>query len=183
MTLSSVGSNPSPFTKPGAAPPPVHVATAPGLSLKRLTMLHWAAWGTENQAHFVYTETAERSQMFNLKPGEIPPGGIHADCSQFYSSVERWAGGTICNDTDYTGTLLEKGTLVDQANAKPADCVIWGPGTGEHAAMLTENDEGGWWTVGFGHSPGAPDRVLLSDMTAWMVANGHPDVRFLSFAP
>jgi hypothetical protein len=146
-------------------------------------MLSWAAWGIENQANFVYTETAERSQMFNLTPGEIPPGGIHADCSQFYSSVERWAGGTICNDTDYTGTLLEKGQLVDPTNVRSADCVIWGPGTGEHAAMLTDHDEGGWWTVGFGHSPGAPDRVRLPDMTAWMVAHGHPGVRFLSFAP
>jgi hypothetical protein len=164
-------SNPSPFDKHGAAPPPPHVPHDP-----RDVMLHWATWGVLNAQHFVYTQGPQRSEMFHRAPGDLSTP-IHGDCSQFYSAVCHWAGVPGTSETDYTGSLLENGKLVSEP--RPGDCVIWGGGTGEHAAMFV----GDGWTIGFGHSPGAPNRVRLDDMTAWMTQHGHPGVRFLSFAP
>lgn len=151
--------------------PPAHVPS------QRASMVGWANWGVANCAHFFYDETAERSMMFNLKPGDLSKT-IHADCSQFYSSCAHWSGVQGLTDTDYTGTLLEKGKALTAAEAKPGDCVIWGPGTGEHAAMFVA----GGYAIGFGHQ-GAPDRVAISDITTWMEENGHgSEVRYLAFA-
>jgi hypothetical protein len=143
-------------------------------------MVHWATWGMLNAAHFVYDESPGRSMMFGLKPGDLAQQ-IHADCSQFYASCAHWAGVPGLTDTDYTGTLLEKGRLLtNRAAWQPGDCVIFGPGTGDHAAMLTTPDGADWWTIGFGHQ-GAPDRVTLSGTAAWFEQHGMPDVRVLSF--
>jgi hypothetical protein len=165
----SVQSNPPLVNPPHHTDPPV-----------RTQMVGWAHWGLAHQKIFSYTETAARSQMFHRKPGSTR-GTIYADCSQFYASVGHWCGLKQFTDTDYTGTLLQKGTVVGVP--KPGDCVIFGPGTGTHAAMITEHAGNDWWTVGFGHSPGAPDRVLLSSMEAYFRKAGHPGVRFLSFTP
>lgn len=147
---------------------------------KRALMVHWAQWGVIHQDVFSYTmEHPQRSEMFHLRPGELPTGGrkIHADCSQFYASIGKWVGLKVFTDTDYTGTLLQKGRLVTKPRA--GDCVIFGGGTGEHAAMVTFNG----YCIGFGHSPGAPNRVKLTDMIAWFAAHGFPGVRYLAFLP
>lgn len=158
---------------PPHEPPPKAV----GPSIIRLNLVRAAEWGVTNQKHFIYTQTAQRAQMYGTKPFTIPEGGLHTDCSQFYSALLHWCGVPGTNSTDYTGTLLQKGKLV--AEPKPGDCVIWGGGTGEHAAMYV----GDGFTIGFGHSPGAPNRVSLAAMSGWMSAHNHPGVRFLSFTP
>lgn len=143
---------------------------------KRALMVHWAQWGVVHQGIFRYTQGPARSEMFHRKPGDIQ-GIVQADCSQFYAAIGHWVGLKVFTDTDYTGTLLEKGRLV--ATPKAGDCVIFGGGTGEHAAMVTFNG----YTIGFGHSPGAPDRVKLTDMIAWFRQHGYPGVRYLAFLP
>jgi hypothetical protein len=146
-------------------------------------MVHWANWGVVHAAHFVYDEGKQRSMMFGLHPGDLSKP-IHADCSQFYASCAHWAGVSGLADTDYTGTLLEKGHLhADRTSWKPGDCVIFGGGTGDHAAMLTERDgTTDWWIVEFGVQ-GAPDRGTLSGTSEWFEQHGKPGVRVLSFAP
>lgn len=173
MTVQGNG-NPSPFTK---KPPPAHVPAPkpPALSVERLNVLRWCEWGQQNTASFHYTESAQRDQMFHLKPGVIPAGGIHADCSQFVSAVLHWSGVKGLTDTDYTGTLLRKGKTV--SSPVEGDVVIWGPDTGVHAAFYV----GDRFTVGFGHSPGAPNRVSLSAMNAYFASVHEPMVRYLSF--
>ena len=161
-----------PLNAAGAAAPP-HVPPS-----KRARMVAWAHWGVEQRAHFVYAEDTTRSEMFNRKPGDVSTP-IHADCSQFYASICHWVGIPGLTDTDYTGTLLKKGKPV--ALPAPGDCVIFGPGTGDHAAMITEKAGDDWWTIGFGHQ-GAPDRVLLSGLGQWFHQHGMPGVRFLAFA-
>ena len=161
--------NASAFDKQGVAPPPPHVP--PGV---RDLLVHWATWGLMNQQHFSYTLGPKRNEMFNRAPGDVS-APIHADCSQFYAACCKWAGVPGTSDSDFTGTLLDKGKLVPQP--QPGDCVVWGPGTGEHAAMYV----GDGWTIGFGHSPGAPNRVREADMTSWMNQHGFPGVRYLSF--
>jgi len=156
--------------------PPAHVPAT-----IRTRMVAWAHWGVEQRAHFIYDELAGRPIMFNRKPGDLSRP-IHADCSQFYAAICHWVGLLGLTDTDYTGTLLQKGQLVPLVGARPGDAVIFGPGTGTHAAMLTERDGKDWWIIGFGHQ-GAPDRGLLSGTEQWFVQHGHPGVRFLSFTP
>ena len=141
---------------------------------KRALMVHWAQAAVIHQAAFSYTQDPRRSEMFHRTPGDFRPT-IHADCSQFYASICHWVGIPGLDDRDYTGTLLQKGRLVTKPKA--GDCVIFGGGTGEHAAMVTFNG----YTIGFGHSPGAPNRVKLTDMIAWFQAHNHPGVRYLSF--
>lgn len=175
--------NPSPAFVQGnkaviVAPFPVHSPST--VSAVRLHMVHWAHWGVENRNHFIYTETARRSVMFHRKPGDLSGGPIYADCSQFYSAIGHWCGIHTLTDTDYTGTLLSKGKQVPVP--APGDCVIFGGGNGDHAAMITEKAAGkDWWTIGFGHQ-GAPERVLLSGMTAWFKQHGMPGVRYRSFS-
>lgn len=174
-TAETIHGNASAFV--GKTPPP-HVPLD-----ARALMVHWAHWGVVNAEHFVYDEHARRSMMLGLRPGDLSKP-IHADCSQFYASCGHWSGVPGFTDTDWTGTLLEKGhLLLDRTSWKPADCVIFGGGTGDHAAMLTERDgTADWWIVGFGHQ-GAPDRGTLSGTIAWFEQNRMPGVRVLSFTP
>lgn len=171
----------APLTKHGT--PPAHELRKSGTSIKRLNAIRYAEWGIQNQAHFSYSEAANRSQMFDLKPCTIPPSGaIHADCSQFVASCLHWAGVPGLTRFDYTGTLWDKGKVVDLAHAQPGDVVIFGAKTGVHAALLIEHDPDGWFTASFGHSPGAPNRVSLANFIAYF-AKSHPGVRVLSFTP
>lgn len=163
--------NPSAFATGGPKPAPPS---------PRARMVYWAQWGVLHQQLFEYHESApQRSEMFHLALGQVGAGGkIRADCSQWYSAIAAKAGGVQgLTDQDYTGTLLQKGRLVQKP--KPGDCAIFGGGTGRHAAMVTYNG----YTIGFGHSPGAPDRVKLSDMIAWFAQHGYPGVRYLAFLP
>jgi len=152
--------NPLPHT-----PPPV-----------RTRMVAWAHWSLEHPGSFAYTETSRRSEMFHRAPGDLR-GTIRADCSQWYAAIGHWCGLTVFADTDYTGTLLQKGQAVRVP--KPGDCVIFGPGTGVHAGMVTERQGSDWWVVAFGHNP--PDRVLLSHLETYFTQAGKPGVRFLAF--
>jgi hypothetical protein len=124
-----------------------------------------------------YTETALRSQLFHRKPGEF--SDAHADCSQFGSSILHWLGIVKAADTDWTGSMLKKYPVV--TGKAPGRGVIWGPGTGDHFAILTEKTEDGsdWYVVGFGHQS-APDRSTLSGMSKYFHDLGKPGVRFLN---
>lgn len=157
---------------------PVHVP--PPVPSVRLRMVAWAHWGVDHRASFVYDETVGRSKMFHRKPGDASTP-IHADCSQFYAAICHWVGIASTTDTDYTGTLLQKGKKVTAP--KPGDCAIFGPGTGAHAVMVTEPaGDKDWWCIGFGHQ-GAPDRVLLSVLETYFNLHKQPRVRFLAFTP
>jgi hypothetical protein len=120
-----------------------------------------------------------RKGLFHRKPGRFAKS--KCDCSQFVAAILNWLGVKGLSDSDFTGSLLTKGKLISSPHA---GCVaIWGPGTGDHAAFVTEHIKGGsdWYCVGFGHQ-GAPDRNTLSGMNAYFKSIGKPGVRYLSFA-
>ena len=145
----------------------------------RAAMVHSAQICCDRrQSIFHYVNSDARRSEFFHEVGAVLAGtakSTHADCSQFYAAIAAYHGVHGLNDDDYTGTLLQKGTHVYAPT--PGDCVIFGGGTGEHAAMITYNG----YTIGFGHSPGAPNRVKLFDMASYFNRHGHPGVRFLSF--
>lgn len=86
-----------------------------------------------------------------LKAGK----GVRADCSEIVTEICRWAGLKDPNNLGwrwpgYTGTLLASPLMrhyTDPAKANVGAIVIFGGGTGEHAAMV--------------HTPGK-DPVLFS---------------------
>lgn len=169
----------NPVTAAAISNPPIPKKAVPHTAPSKAgVMVHWANWMLNTQrGKLQYSETANRSELFNCALGVVP-AGTHADCSQFYSACAHWAGVKIVNDRDWTGTLLAKGKKV--SDPVPGCCVVFGLAPGVHAAMATEHDGTDWWCVGFGHQ-GAPDRVPLSALKAYFAKQGHPGVTYLVF--
>jgi len=106
----------------------------------RNDIVHWAKWSVENRSRFVYTEGPERMSAVH-DPNANP---IFCDCSAFVTYCYSWAGapdpnGQGYDGQGYTGTLLSHGTHLDNAAvAIPGDVVVYGPGTGDHTALIVE---------------------------------------------
>lgn len=154
--------------------PPKPVAASKPLEQR---IVYYANRGLRFAGRMVYSETADRSELFSRKPGDFQ--GAHADCSQYVASILHWLGVKSVTSADYTGTLLQKGKLLP--GPALGAVAIWGPGTGAHAAFVTARAGSDWYVVGFGHQ-GAPDRSTLSGMNAYFEGVGQPGVRYLDFA-
>ena len=156
---------------------PKHKPPDPG-EVAREKMGYWARWSVTNRQHFTYTEGASRWHMVQSNPGSLPQ---FADCSSFVTGLAKWAGASDPNGLGfrygYTGTLLKHCNGIEAAVARMADLVVFGPGTGSHAAFVLEAlPHGDFYLVSHG-KPGDPSRVLYSQMLAYF--NGSS--RFLRF--
>lgn len=113
---------------------------------RRQKVVKWARWGVNNTGAIHYTETPGRAAWTHAKPFNRLP--LSTDCSGFATLCYRLAG---CKDPNglgyatlgYTGTLLDcanrAGTIfTDVSKAKPGDLIVYGPGTGEHVAIVVE---------------------------------------------
>mgnify|MGYP006267883863 CR=1 FL=1 len=99
----------------------------------------WARWGVKHRNQWNYTQGAQRMSDIN-HAGILP---VFADCSAAVTLWYNWAGapdpnGQKYNHTGYTGTLLAHGKKIDRTEVKPGDVIVYGPGTGEHAALIVE---------------------------------------------
>lgn len=137
-------------------------------------IVSWANWGVTNHSGFNYTEGLLRMSGIN-KPGVLP---CSCDCSAFVTYCYNWAGapdpnGQGYNGTGYTGTLLEHGTPITVSEAIPGDVIVYGPGTGEHTAIIVQagNDP---LTVSMGEQ-GDPNYVRVSQ-------DGRQPQRYLRFS-
>ena len=136
-------------------------------------IVKWARWGVDNHAGFTYTEGGNRMEGIG-HPG-VP---CHCDCSAFVTLCYNWAGapdpnGQGYDGQGYTGTLLSHGVVILKNQAVPGDVVVYGPGTGDHTAMIVEagNDP---LTVSMGEQ-GDPSYVRVSQ-------DGRQPQRFLRFS-
>jgi cell wall-associated NlpC family hydrolase len=112
----------------------------------RQRIVKWARWGVANTRAIHYTETAERSAWLKAQPSNRLP--LSTDCSGFATLCYRLArlpdpNGFGYKVLGYTGTLLEYAQhhgriLTDISAAKPGDLIVYGPGTGEHVAIIVE---------------------------------------------
>jgi len=128
---------------------------------------------------FYYSMQSNRSELFHRAKGNFT--GAHADCSQFFCSILHWFGVRGVTDSDWTGTLWDKGKVL--TGPKPGCGVIFGARPGEHIAFISEKDEHGvWWTIGFGHQ-GAPTHVSLPNMKHYFESRGHHGVRYIDLIP
>lgn len=141
-------------------------------------VVYWCHLSLAYAGKMTYTENwSLRKRFFARAIGKFL--GALADCSQFVAAILHWLGVKCVTDTDYTGSLLQKGRPI--LHPQPGCVAVWGPGTGDHTAFVTEKvGNGDWYVVGFGHQ-GAPDRNTLSGLNAYFASIGHPGVRFLDF--
>lgn len=107
----------------------------------RDVIVAWAKWAEthKGQPRFNYSEGANRMEGVH-KPGVLPWSG---DCSAFVTCCYSWAGAADPNGQGfdgqgYTGTLISHGHEIDVKDAQPGDVVVYGPGTGEHTALIVE---------------------------------------------
>jgi len=105
----------------------------------RQDIVNWARWGVANSAGFTYSENADRMEGVN-KPGVTP---CVCDCSAFVTYCYSWAGAADPNGQGYdgqgyTGTLLSHGAPIALHDVQPGDVIVYGPGTGDHTAVIVE---------------------------------------------
>ena len=105
----------------------------------RAQIVTWANWGVANHAGFTYSEGNDRMEGVH-KPGVTP---CVCDCSAFATYCYSWAGagdpnGQGYDGQGYTGTLLSHGTPITVAQAVPGDLIVYGPGTGDHVAIVVQ---------------------------------------------
>ena len=132
----------------------------------RNAQVAWAEWGAANHQHFNYSEGADRMNAIGVWPPKFP---INTDCS---GSCTLWAFLANGNDPNglnfdhegYTGTFLSheehlalwvknaKGVLVE--DVLPGDYVVYGPGTGEHVAIIVKVNGNDILTVSHGAQGG-----------------------------
>jgi len=110
----------------------------------RSLIVDWAKWAAANHTKFNYTQGPLRMANIN-RPGKLP---VNTDCSAFITLCYNWAGapdpnGQSYNHTGYTGTLLSHGTKIALKDILPGDVIVYGPGTGEHTALIVGYHGGG----------------------------------------
>ena len=140
----------------------------------RAQIVQWARWGVANRSGFHYTEGPARMSGVN-KPGQLP---CWCDCSAFVTYCYAWAGapdpnGQSYDGQGYTGTLLSHGGAIGVGDVVPGDVVVYGPGTGEHTALIVEAGPDPL-TVSMGEE-GDPSYVRVSQ-------DGRQPIRFLRFS-
>ena len=116
----------------------------------------WARYFTGQVPHFQYTQGANRMQDIGQWPLQYP---ITTDCSGFVTLCYYLAGaadpnGQSYNHTGYTGTLLAHGKHINASLVQPGDVVVYGPGTGEHTAIVVSVNKGDILTVSHGGPTG-----------------------------
>lgn len=121
-----------------------------------------------------YTEGPGRSQLFHRPRGHFKGAG--ADCSQYSASLCHWVGVKDVTDTDYTGTLAEKGRQI----AKPCRgaFVFFGSPPYVHMGVLVRPwNTRTWHVIEFGDQA-APDETPLPELLAYFDKQGHPGHAF-----
>jgi len=136
---------------------------------KRRRIVAYAKASLHYHGRMVYSEAANRSELFHRKPGRF--AGAHADCSQYSASLCRWVGVRGVTDTDWTGTLGQKGKRLDRP--VPGCFVFFGPAPYVHMAVMVDGHD----AIGFG-SQAAPDASSLIGLIAYFNSRGKPGHAF-----
>ena len=105
----------------------------------RARIVNAALWLAAHNKWCTYSEGAERFSCVH-KPYAVP---FVSDCSSGVTDCYSWGGAPDPNKRNYdgqgyTGTLIAEGRLISARAARASDIVIFGPGTGWHAALVLE---------------------------------------------
>ena len=126
-------------------------------------IVKWGYFGVKHHARFTYSEGPQRMSSITKKPGTLP---VICDCSAFVTLCYKWAGapdpnGLNYDGSGYTGTLIQHGREIDAIHVRSGDLVIYGPGTGEHTALIVHPGNGDPVTISMGQQ-GDPSVVRVS---------------------
>lgn len=136
---------------------------------KRTRIVRYAKASLHYAGRMHYTEGPQRSELFHRKPGRFD--GAHADCSQFSASICHWTGVKNVTDTDWTGTLCQKGQRVREAET--GLFVFFGQPPFVHMGIMETRSS----VIGFGTQT-APDRNSLAGLLSYFAGQGHPGHEF-----
>lgn len=105
----------------------------------REKIVAYARWGVTNNQAIHYAETRP---MDHLNQVQALPWTT--DCSEFVTTIYKWAGAPDPNGMGYsgwgyTGTMLDHGVSVPLHSVKAGDAVIWGVSPGHHTAVFVED--------------------------------------------
>ncbi len=138
-----------------------------------------------NRCHYAQVRPMQSrsiTTVYELKQRLAAPGGLRMDCSEAVTLICKLAGlddpnGQGYDGAGFTGTLLDHLPHYDNAGAaKVGALAVFGPGTGEHVAMVYERGvDPLMWTHG---EEGDPSLHRLS----WMRPGLEPPTTFLSIA-
>jgi len=121
-----------------------------------------------------YTEGPNRKQLFHRPVGRFEKAG--ADCSQYSASLCHWVGVKSVTDTDFTGTLAQKGKPIK--SPKRGAFVFFGSPPYVHMGVLVKPWRAPvWHVIAFGEQD-APDENTLPDLLAYFKKHGHPGHAF-----
>jgi len=138
---------------------------------KRQRIRYWAHAGLAYHGRMVYTDTAQRAELFGRRRGKFL--GAHADCSQYAATMAHWAGVPSVDASDWTGTLGKKGVAVQESDVKPGHYVFFGAPPYVHMGVMGRRRN----VIGFGTQSG-PDRNTLAALLAYFAGRGHPGHAF-----
>ena len=101
----------------------------------RTQIVYWARWGKANEPKIHYAEVRPMP-LTNKLP-------LTTDCSGFVTLCYHLAGcpdpnGLGYNGQGYTGTLVAHGKQIPLNKVRPGDVCILGPGTGDHAVIISD---------------------------------------------
>ena len=112
----------------------------------RQRIVKWARWGVKNTARIHYSEGPERGYWLQTpRTGRLLP--LTTDCSGFATFCYRQAklpdpNGLGYKTLGYTWTLLDNaqhhGHILGVEHARPGDLIVYGPGAGEHVAIIVK---------------------------------------------
>jgi hypothetical protein len=122
---------------------------------------------------------SEQTTEHTLQAG----GYWQGDCSEFCSYVLKCCGIWKWSSPGYTGSHLQLlPVYTDARGALTGALVVFGPGTGDHEAVVHTPDPEHGDPILSSHGRPGFDAVRLSAMAAEFERMGKPGVRFLSIA-
>jgi hypothetical protein len=128
----------------------------------RQKIVAFAKWGAVNTAQIHY---AQVRPMDHLNKVQALPWTT--DCSEFVTTIYKWAGapdpnGFGYNGYGFTGTMLDHGVSIPLFQVQPGDVVIWGSAPGHHTAVFIEAGTSGDPEIVSHGSERGPLQMLLS---------------------
>ena len=129
----------------------------------RERIVEYAKWGAANKSVIHYAQVRPMDKLNQVK--SLP---WWTDCSEFVTTIYKWAGapdpnGRGYDGQGYTGTMLSHGISIPLWQCKPGDVVIWGYSPGHHTAVLVDTSNHADPMIVSHGSEGGPLLMRLSE--------------------
>lgn len=105
---------------------------------QRQLIVAYANWGVGHEPQIHYAQVRPMDQLNHIEP--LP---WWSDCSEFVTTIYKWAGAPDPNGWNYNGlgntdSMFSHGEFIPLSQAKPADVIIWGVRPTHHTAVIVD---------------------------------------------